>query len=152
MTAISAADLVARESIRDLVARYNTFGDGGRFGALWPLFTDDAVIEVSDAGAAVRRYAGIGQIRSVFEGAAAQVAGSAPGGYVRHHLSNHVIDISAADEATGTAYFNVVTAIGLDHWGRYQDRYARGGDGTWRFSHRKVRTDGYAAGSLFLTH
>ena len=39
-------ELVARESIRDLVARYNANGDAGRFDQVWTLFADDAVMEL----------------------------------------------------------------------------------------------------------
>ena len=39
-------ELVARESIRDLVARYNANGDSGRFDQVMALFAPDAVMEI----------------------------------------------------------------------------------------------------------
>ena len=39
-------ELIARESIRDLVARYNANGDTGRFDQLMELFAPDAVMDV----------------------------------------------------------------------------------------------------------
>ena len=39
-------ELTARESIRDLVARYNANGDTGRFPQVLELFAPDAVMEV----------------------------------------------------------------------------------------------------------
>ena len=38
-------DLLARESIRDLVSRYNSYGDTGRFEPLFELFAEHAVME-----------------------------------------------------------------------------------------------------------
>ena len=39
-------DLLAREAIRDLVARYNAYGDSGLFDRMLRLFAPDAVLEV----------------------------------------------------------------------------------------------------------
>jgi hypothetical protein len=39
-----------------------------------------------------------------------------------------------------------VTDRGVDHWGRYRDRYVRSA-GAWRFAERRVRVEGVAAGS-----
>ena len=51
--------------------------------------------------------------------------------------------------ATGRSYYQVLTAIGLDHWGRYIDEY-RTVDGTWRFARRRVTVDGRNPESLML--
>jgi hypothetical protein len=42
----------------------------------------------------------------------------------------------------------MITDIGLDHWGRYQDRFVPVGD-RWLLARRSVKTDGYAPGSFF---
>ena len=42
-------ELIARESVRDLVARYNANGDSGRFDPLLELFAEEAVMELPDA-------------------------------------------------------------------------------------------------------
>ena len=39
-------ELKAREQIRHLAARYNAFGDSGRFENVMALFAEDAVVEV----------------------------------------------------------------------------------------------------------
>ena len=42
-------ELIARESIRDLVARYNANGDSGRFDPMLELFAEDATMELPGA-------------------------------------------------------------------------------------------------------
>ena len=59
-------ELVARESIRDLVARYNANGDSGRFDPMLELFAENATFELED-----RRCSGRAEIRAMFEGVAA---------------------------------------------------------------------------------
>ena len=49
------------------------------------------------------------------------------------------------ETATSRCYYQVLTDRGLDHWGRYIDRYRRV-DGRWRFAERKVTTDGVIPG------
>src|SRR5215472_3218788 len=53
-------ELAARESIRDLVARYNANGDSGRFDAVMALFAEDATLELEGeilhGGAAIRAF------------------------------------------------------------------------------------------------
>ncbi len=134
-------ELVARESIRDLVARYNANGDGGRFDPMLELFADEAVLEVP--GQVCR---GHDQIRRFFEGVAANTGGDgARAAFIRHFTATHQIDVQGPDEATGRSYYAVLTDRGLDHWGRYLDTYRRIG-GRWRFWHRKVTTDAAVSG------
>ena len=53
--------------------------------------------------------------------------------------------VSRVAEARGRSYFVVLTADGLDHWGRYKDRY-RCVDGRWLFQERTVTLDGAVEG------
>ena len=64
---------------------------------------------------------------------------------IRHHVSNLMIDVVSPTEARGMCYFLAVTEHGVDHWGRYRDRYLPEGD-RWLFEHRYVRTDGATRG------
>ena len=140
------SDLLAREAIRDLVARYNAYGDGGLIDRMVELFAEDAVLEIG-----ADRYEGRGAIRGLFSGTVERSAGAAGGPtYVRHVTTTHQIDLVDAAHATGRCYFTVLTRIGLDHWGRYLDEY-RTVDGEWRFARRRVLTDDFAPGSLFRT-
>jgi hypothetical protein len=138
-------ELAARESIRDLVVRYNANGDTGRFAQVLELFAPDAVMDLGDG----RLYTGREEILSIFTGARdrASAGGSDSSWYLRHMTATHQIDIVDESTASGRCYYHVLTAVGLDHWGRYIDEY-RVVDGTWRFARRRVTVDGRSAGSL----
>ncbi len=141
--------LAAREAVRDLVARYTWAGDGGRSAELARLFRADGVLDVGDHGG---RWEGRVEIEAQLDAVATRVAaaGSAPGP-VRHHVSSLVIDMASPTEATASSYFLVLTAIGVDHWGRYRDQMTVDPiDGAWRFVERRVRVDGAGAGSLLV--
>jgi len=135
---VEAWELEARESIRDLVARYNGLGDAGRFDAMLALFLPDAVLEVDE-----QRFEGVEAIRALFEEAASATRLRA-NGFVRHFTATHRIDFENPEAASGRCYFQTLDERGLDHWGRYVDEYRRVG-GEWRFAHRRVRVEGRAA-------
>ncbi len=133
---------IAREAIRDLVARYNANGDSGRFAQVRELFTADAVMAIEGD----RSYSGIDEIMTIFTGTKSNTSGKLT--HVRHFTSTHQIDLIDATHATGRAYFAVLTDIGLDHWGRYVDTYTRT-NGRWLFASRKVSVDGWSPQTLF---
>jgi hypothetical protein len=138
-------ELSAREGIRDLVARYNANGDSGRVPQVLELFAADATMEIADEGGATRAYRGIGEIETIFTGAIetfrAEARRRGHPGYVRHCVATHQIDIRDRQHASGRCYFFVIRAHGLDHWGRYLDEYEERG-GRWRFTYRRVTTEG----------
>ncbi|HEY6531217.1 MAG TPA: nuclear transport factor 2 family protein [Acidimicrobiales bacterium] len=141
------AELIARESVRDLVARYNANADTGRFDQAVELFAPDAVLEIGEA-----RHEGRDGIRALFSGTRDTVAahsGDAPR-YVRHYTATLQIDVTSATTARSRCYFAVLLAHGLDHWGRYVDEFAEI-EGRWQFTHRRVTVDGRAEGSAFAT-
>lgn len=138
-------ELVARESIRDLVLRYNSTSDSGRFAEALELFTPDAVMERPDA-----LFEGRDAIGGQFEGAATDLRHLAgPDGrmYLRHFTSTHQIDLHDESKASGRCYYLVLLPKGLDHWGRYIDEYVVH-EGAWRFSRRKVTIDGHHPGGM----
>ena len=142
---LEAWELAARESIRDLVARYNANGDAGRFAEVLELFATDAVMDVEGV-----QHTGHDAIRALFTATSARVVARRGGpAYVRHMTSTHQIDLVDEATATGRCYFQVLTSIGLDHWGRYVDRY-RTSEGRWRFAHRRVTLDGRSPDSVFF--
>jgi len=140
-------EVVARESIRDLVARYNANGDAGRVPQVLELFAPDAVMELGAPGSSTL-HTGLDEIALIFTGtkerwtAEATDRGAPP--YVRHCVSTHQIDLRDESHATGRCYFFVIMDHGVDHWGRYLDEYAVV-DGQWRFARRAVRLDGRTA-------
>ena len=133
-------ELAARESIRDLVARYNANGDAGRFDAMLALFAEDATLELEDGA-----HRGKAAIRAVFEAAARRTGAAGRATFVRHFVATHQIDVLSDSEARGRCYFAVLTERGLDHWGRYLDEY-RQSDGRWLFQRRKVTVDAAVPG------
>lgn len=134
-------ELVARESIRDLVARYNANGDSGRFAAVLELFTEDAILEIPGAS-----HGGRAEIRKMFEEAAERTGRDDGIAFIRHFIATHQIDVDNENEARGRCYYAVITDCGLDHWGRYVDNYRRGDDGQWRFSKRVTTLDAAVPG------
>jgi len=133
---------VARDAIRELVAAYSHYGDGGRFDDLCALFTPDGVLELDDGRVCVGRDA----LRAFLTGVGDSLRSDAERAFVRHHVSSVRVTLDDPDRAHGASYFLVVTQQGPDHWGRYRDRYVRS-DGRWLFAHRRVRVDGMAPGS-----
>ena len=124
-------ELAARESIRDLIAHYNLAGDRGWIDDMLALFEPTATLTIDG-----KDHVGRDAIRAVFTGA----TGPHPE-LIRHFTATLKIDVPAADHATSRCYFQVLTVRGLDHWGRYTDRFAHDGS-RWLFAHRTVRVDG----------
>jgi hypothetical protein len=135
---VDSWELVARESIRDLVARYNANGDSGRFDQVLECFTPDATMELDGSV-----YRGQSEIRTIFTNAAeAALRWPEPLG-MRHFTSTLQIDLISPTEASSRCYYQVLTTHGLDHWGRYLDNYEVV-DGRWYFARRREFLDGCA--------
>jgi hypothetical protein len=137
-------ELAAREEIRDLVARYNANGDTGRFAQVLELFAADAVMETDGAVST-----GHHEIIKIFTGVRDRTPTDAPPVYLRHMTATHQIDVVDRHNARGRCYYQVLTSIGLDHWGRYIDDY-KTVDGRWRFARRRVTVDGQNPASLLI--
>ena len=138
-------ELAARESIRDLVARYSRLGDSGRLDGLLDLFVDEAVLEFLGKGGSIV-HSGRPAIRAAFEQFRADFAARAPGespSRIYHSVTSHVIEVIDEDHATGEAYVSVIGRQGRLDWGSYQDRYVRT-PGGWRFAARRARLDATA--------
>ena len=132
-------ELVAREEIRETLARYHYFGDSGRFTEMAALFASDGVLEVKGERAIEGRAA----IIDFLNGVNRDVVALSDVPMLRHYATNVTITVVSEHEATAASAFFVVAETGLDHWGRYRDRLVPA-DGGWQFAHRLVRTDGYA--------
>ena len=59
---------------------------------------------------------------------------------MRHNVTNVRFESIRPDEAVVASYFTVITEIGLDHMGRYRDRFVPVGE-RWLIAHRFVSTD-----------
>ena len=148
-------DLLAREMIRDTLAKYNHSGDSLRAEDFAACFTEDGILESAQEGGF--RYASRAEIlawQSAWRDGAA--AGDGPPSaetakgpkFVRHNLTTSRIELTGPDSAKARTYWLVVTDIGPDHRGIYMDVFRRV-DGDWLISHRRVRTEWWAESSYF---
>lgn len=129
-------ELTAREQIRELVASYTHFGDGGRLDDLVALFEPDAWLDANR-----ERFEGPERIASFFGGIVSGREEKSGVTYVRHHIANVTITLTGDDTASGASYWTVYADNGFESSGRYRDTYRRGDDGTWRFTSRTIRRD-----------
>ena len=136
--------VLARESIRDLVARYNSLGDRGRSADVAALFAPDGVLSF-DASDETSRSEGRPEIEARLDAFKADFAERLNGpSRLYHSVSTHVIDIVDDTHATGRAYVTVLSDSGLFEWGQYVDSYVRLPEG-WRFAARTARRFGITA-------
>ena len=150
---VTVDELIARECIRQTMARYNMAGDRLRAEDFVAVFTEDAVLEterVPEADAfrcegreAIAQW--FGRWRSRDREATAQRAT-----FIRHHLSTSQIEFSATDTARARTYWVAYSDIGPDHCGYYVDLFRKAGE-QWLIAHRKVRLDWRAPHSLYQT-
>lgn len=144
-------ELVARERVRDTLARYNWGGDGFRLDEVAASFCEDGVLEVRGR----ERLQGRDAIVAFMTGVAtAEPDGPPPAPgvkrIVRHNVSNLRFVEVRPDVAHVQSYFTVLTEIGLDHYGRYRDELVPVGD-EWLIKHRFVKTDWSTPDSTMAT-
>ena len=136
-------ELVAREQIRDTLARYNWSGDAGRLDGVAETFCADGVLEIRG----VEPLRGRSEIVAFLDDVTGNIAINVDvKPVVRHNVANVLFTALTPDEAQISSYFTVVTHIGLDHFGRYRDTLVPDGD-AWLIKHRKVSTDWAASDS-----
>ena len=142
-------ELTARERIRDSLARYNWSGDAFRLDELALAFTADGELEIGGGESArgrddIVRLLGGGAPagNDAARRAALKEAASASGvkQIMRHILTNARFLELTRDGALVASYFTVLTELGLDHYGRYRDRFVPVGD-EWLIRHRYVSVD-----------
>jgi hypothetical protein len=140
-------ELVARERIRDTLARYNWSGDAARLDEFAESFCEDGELQLRGEEPVRGRAA----IVAFIGGVAAPDAGteknpSVGPRIVRHSLTNIRFLELTTEHARVASYFTVVTEIGLDHYGRYRDAFVPVG-GQWLIRHRFISTDWAAPNS-----
>jgi hypothetical protein len=153
VTEMQLWELMARESIRDRIARWNANGDAGRFAQMVQVLAPDVEFEAADSGvlhgrdAVLEFLGGIGPRPTSDRAASASAPG--PGRYVppggrptlRHHTSTITIDFESETRARVRSYYVVFTGVGVDHWGRYLDEFGLV-DGDWLITRRTITTEG----------
>jgi hypothetical protein len=137
-------ELEAREAIRDTMAMYTHSGDTFPLVNVADAFCEDGVLE-PEGDVPVRGRAAIAQFRT----AARQRTGATDQGrLLRHNVANVRFESVTPEEAVVSSYYTVFTEIGVDHMGRYRDRFVRVG-GEWLIAHKFVTCDWRAEGSPF---
>jgi hypothetical protein len=133
-------ELVARERVRDTLARYNWSGDAARLDELAQSFCEDGVLELRGNDPVRGRAAIVDMLGGVVAAPNVTTQESGVKRIVRHNVTNIRFTDVRQDEVRVACYFTVVTEIGLDHYGRYRDVFVLVDD-DWLISHRFVSTD-----------
>jgi hypothetical protein len=148
-------ELVVRESCRDTLAQYTHAGDRYLLEEFAGAFCEDGVLEIRGSApitgrAAIMERFGGGTAALVARQEAKVAARSTESTrrIVRHNVTNIRFESTSPEEAIVASYFTVITQIGLDHMGRYRDRFVPVGD-RWLIAHRFVSTDWRAPDSIF---
>ena len=139
-------ELIARERIRDTLARYIWSGDSLRAEELAAAFCEDGELEVRGSEPIRGRAAIAAFIAGVGRQPPAPAAGAAARRIVRHNVTNIRFLELEPERALVASYFTVLTEIGLDHYGRYRDTLVPVDD-EWLIRHRFVSTDWRTEGS-----
>ena len=146
-------ELVARESIRDRIARWNSNGDAGRMDQMVLVLAPDVEFQAAESATLVGRDAVLAFLTGVKgdknDAPAATAAPARTGRYlppgkrpsIRHFTSNPQIDFESETRAQVRTYYQVLSSFGLDHWGRYLDEFGVV-DGEWLITKRTVTTEG----------
>ncbi|PEQ12894.1 hypothetical protein B2G71_08615 [Novosphingobium sp. PC22D] len=142
-------ELLAREAIRDTMARYTMAGDRLMIDDFLACFTEDAVIETDRVPEArAFRYAGRAAIRAWQERWRAGAGATHGASFVRHQLSTSKIDLTGADSAAARTYWVAWTDIGPDHAGVYLDDCRKEGE-AWLIARRRIRLDWESPQTVF---
>lgn len=140
-------ELIAREQVRDAYAIYTHSGDRFRLEDLAGCFTEDGLLEVKGR----KEAHGQAEIVGMLSGGSTQVkpstsADSGSKTFIRHFIANIRFDLTSPERIETSAYFQVLTGSGLDHWGRYRDVFVPS-EGRWLIQHRLVAVDESVTGS-----
>jgi hypothetical protein len=139
-------ELAAREACRDTLAQYTHSGDRYLLEDFAEAFCEDGILEIRGAEplrgreAIMLRFGGATAASQAHHEAAEKRETGSLRRIVRHNVTNIRFESMRPDEAIVASYFTVITEIGLDHMGRYRDRFVPVGD-RWLIAHRFVSTD-----------
>lgn len=128
------AEQRAHAAISATLAACTQAGDARKADAYAMCFTEDGVLDLAPAihgRAAIRQWMAAPSVIP-------QPRTGQPG-FVSHHLTTCRIALTSDTTATVRTYWLVISAIGLDHSGYYDDRFQKAGD-AWLIAHRRPRT------------
>lgn len=138
---MTPAEATSREAIRRTLTSYHMAGDRGRIDEMVSAFADDGVLELT-AGV----FRGKDAIREALAGLSAPRRPNVLTQplFLRHHLTTTHIELLGPSDANVWSYFLVISQVGLDHSGRYVDRFVCVGE-DWLLAHRRVRIEWVAS-------
>jgi hypothetical protein len=146
---VDSWEVGARAAILDTISQYAHAGDRLRLAELAATFVEDGVLEIRDGATLRGRDAIIAFLGAVPVGTA-EGPGDGADAVVRHHVASTRFVSVSPEAARVESYFAVYTGIGLDHFGRYRDVFARADD-RWLIQHRYVAVDWTAPQSRFAS-
>jgi hypothetical protein len=137
--------VVARNQIELALRRYNWNGDAFKIEQLAAQFAEDGTLHVHGEDPVTGRAAIVTKLTRSGERGAPTGVGELKM-YIRHFVTNVLVENITATTADARSYFLVFTPLGPDHWGRYRDTMVKTAEG-WRIQHRYVRVDPKVGGS-----
>ena len=114
-------ELVARESIRDRIARWNSNGDAGRFADMVQVLAPDVEFQATGSAAIRGRdnvlayLGGIGDEKAPAKVSVGRYVPSGGWPSIRHYTSTIQIDVTSETTAHVRSYYVVLSSFGLDH-------------------------------------
>jgi hypothetical protein len=150
---VTLDETIAREAIRRTIGGYTHAGDTRDAALFESLWAEDAYFEFKgfppvpgfrcEGLQGIRAWtAGWGKFRETPDPSVRAAT------FARHNLTTCQIDFTGPDTAKARTFFMVVTDIGLDHAGVYDDRFVCQGE-DWLFSFRQVTLDWRSEDSIY---
>jgi hypothetical protein len=139
------AEMLAREAIRYTVALYHKNGDSGNYDNHVNVFHPDCEVVVQ--GGKVLR--GVPEVISAFKAGAAMRKAFEGKNFQRHQLTTSMIEVTSDTTAEGRHFLFVVTELGFDHSGTYNDLFQKHGD-RWLIKRREATMEWARADSRFV--
>ena len=138
----------ARVQIHYTMAVYCNSVDSGEVEGVVSTFAEGARLELSQGPALHGRSAIRAFYEPVIGPARPDRAPGEPLPLLRHNLTTSRVEFASDHEAQGWTYFMSLTRHGLDHAGRYIDRFARHGE-RWLIEDRKIVVEWYGTPSWY---
>jgi len=135
------AELLDRESIRELPVRYCDCVWRNDLTGLVDLFTADASF-IYKGRERETTTKGRAELKKMYEGALGDLN-------PRPYIHNHVVDLGGPNRATGRCYVELRSFSRAMEWigsGYYEDEYSKVGD-SWKFASRRFVPVGTITGS-----
>jgi hypothetical protein len=144
---MEAWELQARESVRDTISAYNFATDRGDLEGMSRCFTLSGSLTIRGDPPLIGRETIVSGLIRTLQNPSHRGNQTPTPTYIHHHVSSTHFQFISESEAQTRSYFAVLTSIGLDHWGRYHDRFAPEND-SWLLTSRSIHVDGFAKDSL----